>query len=116
MPKDRVKEYERYIGESFGIEVNDEMRDALKPVGYSDFKLVHTYTFDPEEGRLAVPVTAYHGDQDSLVAEDEMRAWKEITSAGFSFRVLAGDHFFLHHDQSEKELLDDIDGRLRGMS
>lgn len=116
MPKDRSQEYEDYISESFGIEVNDEMRDALKPVGYSDFRLVHTYQFDPDEERLTIPIAGYHGRRDTFVVEEEMRAWEGLTSGSFALRVFEGDHFFLHHDQSEQELLDDLRDRLYSVS
>lgn len=116
MPKDRSQEYEDYISESFGIEINDEMRDALKPVGYSDFRLVHTYQFDPDEERLTIPIAGYHGRRDTFVVEEEVRAWEGLTSGSFALRVFEGDHFFLHHDQSEQELLDDLRDRLYSAS
>jgi len=84
------------------------MRNAVKPVGYSDFRLVHTYTHDSAEEPLALPITAFHGKEDTFVTEDEMRSWQELTAGAFDLTVLRGDHFFLHPDQDQQALLREI--------
>ena len=108
VPKERQRDYERFIENQFGIEVDSAMRNAVKPVGYSDFRLVHTYTHDPAEEPMAVPITAFHGKEDTFVTEDEMRAWEGLTAGAFDLTVLRGDHFFLHPDQDQQVLLGEI--------
>lgn len=102
------KEYESYIAKEFNINVNDEVRDLVKPVGFSDFRLVHTYKHDDNEEKLSIPITAFHGRDDDYVKEDEIVKWGELTHRKFNYYTFDGDHFFLHKDQSQKQLLDVI--------
>nr|QLK00633.1 polyketide synthase dehydratase domain-containing protein [Micromonospora carbonacea] len=112
VPKERQRDYERFVEDQFGMEIDDEMRNAIKPVGYSDFRMVHTYRHDPAEPPLPAPISAFHGKEDTFVTEDEMRAWKGLTANAFDLTVLSGDHFFIHPDQDEQALVREIARRL----
>ncbi|MBG0567757.1 beta-ketoacyl synthase N-terminal-like domain-containing protein [Actinoplanes aureus] len=102
------RRYEAFIREKFGIDVDDEVRAAVKPVGLADFRLVHTYRHDPDEPPLTIPVTAFHGERDTFVTEEEMRAWGKLTTGPFTCEVVPGDHFFLHGDQAEDRVVTTI--------
>lgn len=99
------KEYESYITKEFNITVNDEVRDLVKPVGFSDFRLVHTYNYDLTEEKLHIPIAAFHGNKDDFVTEEEIIKWSELTDRSFQHYVFPGDHFFIHKEQSQDELL-----------
>lgn len=45
---------------------------------------------------LAVPITAFGGEQDPKTDDAEIRGWAEQTSERFSMRTLPGGHFFVH--------------------
>ncbi|MGC4746938.1 beta-ketoacyl synthase N-terminal-like domain-containing protein [Micromonospora sp. DT201] len=106
-PEDHQR-YEAFIRKEFGIDVDAEVRAAVKPVGLADFRLVHTYRHDPDEPPLTIPVTAFHGDRDTFVTEEEMRAWGKLTTGPFTLEVVPGDHFFLHGDQAEDQVVTTI--------
>ncbi|SDG83768.1 Phosphopantetheine attachment site [Lentzea fradiae] len=88
-------------------DVDTEFLRLMLPVLANDIRLVGSFR-PADAGLLDIPVTAVHGVRDDRVTEDEMRAWRHRTTAGFDFHALAGDHFFLHPDQRQLELLDII--------
>ncbi|MDH6117666.1 medium-chain acyl-[acyl-carrier-protein] hydrolase [Kitasatospora sp. GAS204A] len=59
----------------------------------ADFELDYTYRYR-ERPALPIPIRVFGGLGDTTVAEPELAAWREHTSAGFSLRMLPGDHFF----------------------
>lgn len=109
---ERGKEYESYIANEFHIDINDEVRDLVKPVGFSDFRLVHTYHFEPTEEKLRIPLIAFHGSKDEFVQENEIIKWGELTDALFEYYTFEGDHFFIHKDQAMADVLDIISEKM----
>lgn len=88
-------------------DVDAEFLRIVLPILASDIRLVGS--FQPADADvLDIPITAVHGVRDDRVTADEMRAWRHRTTAGSDFHALAGDHFFLHPDQQQHELLDII--------
>ncbi|MFH8768891.1 MULTISPECIES: thioesterase II family protein [unclassified Streptomyces] len=88
-----------------------ELRPLVLPAMRADLRLIETYR--PLSGRrTTAPVTAYVGDADPGVDPDDARAWQDLTSAEFSFRVFSGGHFYL--SDHEDALLADITERLGG--
>ena len=92
-------------------EKESELRKVLLPIFVGDLQLVQSYQPNQEE-TFTVPITAFHGEKDEQVTEDEMRAWKDLTSGVFNLQVIPGDHLFLHPDQSQVELLKRIAEKL----
>jgi len=43
---------------------------------------------------IPVPIRAMAGAEDHVANRAKMQGWQSLTSAGFSLRVLPGDHFF----------------------
>ncbi len=71
----------------------DKLMDALLPMVRADFAVNETYR--PEPGVvLDIPVHAYGGTADPLVAPDELLAWREVSTGPFSLRLLPGGHFY----------------------
>jgi pyochelin biosynthetic protein PchC len=86
-----------------------DLRELLVPAIRADFRLADTYR--PTAGpAVDVPVVAYVGDRDPCVSVWQMRAWAEITTAGFDVVVLPGDHFYLK--ANGERLAEDISLRL----
>jgi pyochelin biosynthetic protein PchC len=86
-----------------------DMRDVLLPTIRADYRVADTYR--PSGcAVVGVPVVAYVGDRDPSVTAWQMRAWAEITTAGFDVLVFTGHHFYLRFH--EAELVHDIARRL----
>jgi pyochelin biosynthetic protein PchC len=60
-----------------------------------------------------IPVTAFAGSQDGLVAPADMEGWRDRTSRFLGLRVYDGDHSYpgTHADQLVADLAADIRGR-----
>jgi pyochelin biosynthetic protein PchC len=96
---------------AYETEVFDDpdLRELVMPALRADFRIVRDYR--PTRGGVVdAPVAAYVGDADRDVPEADVRAWAEVTSSGFTHRVLPGGHFYLL-DQ-EAELLRDVASHL----
>lgn len=88
-------------------DVDAEFLRLTLPILTNDIRLVGS--FRPADADvLDIPITAVHGARDDRVTGDEMRDWRHRTTAGFDLHAVAGDHFFLHPDQRQHELLDII--------
>jgi surfactin synthase thioesterase subunit/acyl carrier protein len=83
---------------------DEEIARALIPTVLSDINIVKSNKFVPQEG-FAVPITCFHGLTDEDVAEDEMRAWEEVTAGRYTIHLLPGDHFFLNENKDQKDLV-----------
>ncbi|WP_407563211.1 beta-ketoacyl synthase N-terminal-like domain-containing protein [Streptomyces sp. 184] len=86
---------------------------AMDGAGYSDLRVVQSYRHDVAEPPLRVPVTAFHGAGDPVVAEQDADGWRPLTVGGFELLVVPGDHFFVHGDQSGPRVLAEMAARLR---
>ncbi|WP_242887552.1 type I polyketide synthase [Actinomadura litoris] len=86
------------------------MRAVWLPVLRSDFAFTDDYRYTAE-APFGFPVTAFAGGEDAMAGPGEMSGWRAHTSAGFTLRVLPGDHFFLH--SARRELLAAIARDLR---
>ena len=71
-----------------------ELMELLLPGLRSDFLMGETYAHR-DGPRLDCPVTAFGGTADSLVPVASLSGWGEVTSGGFSVRMVPGDHFFV---------------------
>ncbi len=73
-----------------------EAQSLLLPYLRADLELYDSYAYEAGEP-LDCPVSAYGGRFDAVVAEADLAAWAEQTTASFGgVRLLPGDHFFLH--------------------
>lgn len=92
------------------LEDKDIMRIML-PVLRADLAIYETYVYLPERP-LACPISGFGGLSDQRVSRGDLEAWRSQTSASFSLRMLAGDHFFLN--ASQLLLLQALSLELRG--
>ena len=71
-----------------------ELLDLMLPLLRADFELHFNYEFRPQPP-LPVPIVAFAGTRDAEVMPEDMKAWKEHTTAAFEWHPVEGDHFFL---------------------
>ena len=45
---------------------------------------------------MDVPIAAFGGLQDPNTIQEELEAWKELTTSLFTLHMIEGDHFFIH--------------------
>jgi len=84
----------RYGGIPEAVANEPELMSIFLPALRADFAVYENYRLLPEPP-INCPITAFCGDQDSLVTPQAMKQWGIHTSAVFDFEVLRGDHFFL---------------------
>jgi len=77
-----------------------ELADLFLPVVRADLQLLETYGYVAEEA-LACPISIFGGMDDPLTAREGLEAWRDQTSASFSFRQFPGGHFFLNTQSDE---------------
>jgi medium-chain acyl-[acyl-carrier-protein] hydrolase len=80
------------------------------PLIRADLAVNETYRYVPGPP-LDVPISAYGGNRDPKVGEDELRAWEDQAGGDFRARRLPGDHFFVQSSLSLllHHLLADLD-------
>lgn len=89
-----VEELKRLGGTPPEILADPEWLELLLPLIRADFELLETY--QPPEGTcVSCPVSAFGGLQDVHVRRDRLEAWRSLTSAGFTLRMVPGGHFYL---------------------
>jgi medium-chain acyl-[acyl-carrier-protein] hydrolase len=89
-----------------------ELMELLFPVLRADFTLYENYSYT-SVSPLDCPISAFYGEQDHLVSEYELAAWREQTSSTFAVRGIPGNHFFIHG--SQEPFLHSIAGDLRSL-
>ena len=48
---------------------------------------------------LHCSITAFGGLQDDTASQEDMKAWRHQTKAGFTLHMIPGNHFFLHFER-----------------
>lgn len=79
-----------------------ELMQLMLPLLRMDFEAVETYRYFTESA-LSCPISIYGGLQDKEIEREDLEAWREQTTGGFTVRMFDGDHFFIH--RAEKSLL-----------
>jgi len=79
---------------------NREAMELLLPLLRADFSVCETYTHRVDSP-LRCPISAFGGLKDPELSKDELISWQEQTQGKFTLQMLPGDHFFLHHSQSQ---------------
>jgi medium-chain acyl-[acyl-carrier-protein] hydrolase len=85
---------------------------AVLPTLRADLEAVESYAYS-DEAPLPCPIAAYAGEDDALVARSALEAWRAQTGGEFAFRLMPGDHFFVHSAESAfvDAVRQDLDGR-----
>lgn len=77
-----------------------ETAAMILPAVRSDYRAIETYVATGA-GMLRCPVSVLAGDQDPLVATEDLPGWSANTSADLDVRVFPGGHFFLVEEAAE---------------
>ncbi|MEU9456780.1 alpha/beta fold hydrolase [Streptomyces sp. NPDC048277] len=73
-----------------------DVREMVLPAVRGDYQAVESYRFQPRPSpRVRGAVMALTGEGDPTTAPDDVTAWAEHTSGGFSQRAFHGGHFYL---------------------
>lgn len=96
---DFLEEVRRLQGTPEAVLENQELLHLVLPLLRADFELCETYQY-VSEAPLSCPISAFGGLEDREISRDDLLAWKEQTTGSFNARFLAGNHFFLHKQQS----------------
>jgi surfactin synthase thioesterase subunit len=88
------EELRRFNGTPEAALQHEELMALVLPLLRADFAVHETYTYRPEPP-LAMPISAFGGQGDPEVPEENLTAWKEQTTKGFKLRMFPGDHFYL---------------------
>ena len=100
LPKpELLEELKRLNGTPREVLEHPELMDLMLPILRADFSVCDTYEYT-REPPLDCSLTAFGGLQDAGVPRRNLEGWREQTSASFTLRMLPGDHFFLHSDES----------------
>lgn len=75
-----------------------DLMELLLPSLRADFAVVETYKY-LHQPPLECSIEAFGGWQDATVKRETVEAWREQTTASFSYHMLPGNHFFLHTAQ-----------------
>ncbi|ACK67002.1 Oleoyl-(acyl-carrier-protein) hydrolase [Rippkaea orientalis PCC 8801] len=78
---------------------DDELMQLLIPILRADFSILETYIYD-KKTLLNCPIIAFGGLNDPEANQQELQAWEQQTSQSFSLKMLQGDHFFIHSEES----------------
>lgn len=83
----------RYGGLPAGLKQHPDALAMFLPIVRADLKLARGVA-SAEHPTIPMPIRALAGAEDHVANRAKMQGWQALTSAGFSLRVLPGDHFF----------------------
>jgi len=101
LPADEfLAEIQRYGGVPDEVMQSRELLDLMMPRLRADLAVTGTYVYR-ERPPLAMPITALGGLRDDVVTPELVEAWREQTTAKFTFTPFDGGHFFIHERSRE---------------
>ncbi|MFJ6794751.1 thioesterase II family protein [Streptomyces sp. NPDC091268] len=108
-----VAEMDRLASPGTGIMADPELAALLLPSLRADYRLSAAYRPTLAElGTVSAPLTAFIGDDDPLLPPSDALSWAQLTTGGFTHRVLPGGHFYLEEPQQRAALLRQITAAL----
>jgi medium-chain acyl-[acyl-carrier-protein] hydrolase len=93
-----LEEVRQLNGTPDEVLAHSELRELFLPILRADFAVCETYAYTDDQP-LSCPISAFGGLRDEHVKLDNLKAWREQTSASFSLRMFPGDHFFMNTDR-----------------
>lgn len=78
---------------------NPELMKMISTTLRADFSIAETYR-STHVRPLNCPITVFGGLEDTLVAKEDLEAWRIHTTNSFDLWQLPGDHFFIHTSDS----------------
>ena len=78
---------------------NPELMRMISATLRADFAIAETYRCSHAQP-LSCPITVFGGLDDTLVAREDLEAWRIHTTGSFDLWQLPGDHFFINTSDS----------------
>lgn len=94
-----LHELRRLDGTPSAVLEHPDLMELMLPILRADFSICDTYEYS-QAAPLDCPISAFGGLQDAGVSRRNLEAWREQTSASFTARMLPGNHFFLHSNET----------------
>lgn len=95
-----LEELRRLDGTPEQVLQNADLMRMMLPTLRADFAICNTYHYEVEE-RLDCPISAFGGQDDERVSQDDLAAWTDQTRSVFTLRVFPGNHFFLRSHRAQ---------------
>ncbi|MGX5687218.1 thioesterase II family protein [Chryseobacterium cucumeris] len=73
---------------------NQELYEYFAPIIRADFECLEKYFFSEKGIQINIPIFAMMGDEEELSTKIEN--WSNFTNKDFEFKILQGNHFFIH--------------------
>jgi surfactin synthase thioesterase subunit len=96
---DFKEELKKLGGISQDILEHKEFYDFFSPVMRADFETLEQDDFIEKNIRLKTPIYALMGSEEKTV--DKIENWKNFTRGTFQYKILSGNHFFIHEHPQE---------------
>lgn len=77
-----------------------ELLDFVVPIIRADISILENHVWQDLDEKIAVPIVAYGGGEDSI-SQYSMDRWRLKTSSTFRNRSFSGGHFFLKDSEAE---------------
>ncbi|MFW6681520.1 MULTISPECIES: thioesterase II family protein [Acetobacteraceae] len=94
----------RYGGIPSVILNEPELLARLLPILRADLSAAELYS-RPEKSPLSCAIHVFGGTRDQSTRRDDLAPWSSHTNAGFSLRMIEGDHFLI---SSKKKTLEEL--------
>jgi len=79
---------------------NEELMALMLPVVRADFSVLEAYEYSPA-APLPVPITAFGGTADRVVAASALGGWRRQSAVSSRLHIFTGDHFFVNSAVTE---------------
>lgn len=74
-----------------------EILDFLTPMIRADVKAIETYHYQ-EHTPLTCPISVFFGEDDPVLASEDLSAWQDLSQTGVTFHQLPGKHFYFQEN------------------
>ena len=97
LPTDQFEQRVRELnGTPQEVLEHPELRELVLPLVRADFRLDETYSIMSGHTPLDCPIIVIGGTQDKDIPMEHLLEWRKWTTGRFDFRMIEGDHFFIH--------------------
>ena len=90
----------RHGGIPDAVAENRELMELMLPSLRADYRIFEDYAY-VDRPRLACPITALAGTDDSHVLLEDMEPWRSQTTESFQLRTFNGGHFFVNDRRND---------------
>ena len=97
--EDFITELKTLNGTPREVLENPELMRMISTTLRADFSIAETYR-STHLTPLNSPISVFGGLEDTLVAKEDLEAWRVHTTSSFDLWQLPGDHFFIHSSDS----------------